>query len=260
MLYPKKSLNTLSFSLYFMEKRGLGIIAIIIIVAVVIIGIVIVFSLRDRLQLAPVPPKYADIAYYILTVNKLGNGQGTVTSVPAGINCGSDCSNNYTDGKTVQLTASPFSGSVFSGWSGACSGSGICAVLMNANKNVAASFVLNQTNQSLPDLDIINMLVNVVANSTNSTNITTAYVYVTVKNIGSSTAGQSRTQVDVNPSYTPRNILTPSLAPNAQITISDDYTNIVPGNYSVTAYADILFQINESNENNNGHGPVNFAV
>ena len=41
-----------------------------------------------------------------------------MTSSPGGINCGGDCSETYDDGTVVNLTASPQTGSVFSGWSG----------------------------------------------------------------------------------------------------------------------------------------------
>src|SRR3989344_1040611 len=94
---------------------------------------------------------------YLLTVNKTGNGSGTVTSSPAGINCGSDCTQNYNSGTVVALTATPSVGSGFSGWSGACSGaSPVCNLVMNSNKNAIANFTYNQTNQTLlPDLDII---------------------------------------------------------------------------------------------------------
>jgi len=44
---------------------------------------------------------------YTLTVNKSGNGSGTVTSNPAGINCGTACSANFTSGASVTLTATP---------------------------------------------------------------------------------------------------------------------------------------------------------
>ncbi|RPI80366.1 MAG: hypothetical protein EHM41_22875, partial [Chloroflexi bacterium] len=47
-----------------------------------------------------------------------GTGNGTVSSNLAGINCGSDCSESYTSGTIVVLTATPTAGSVFSGWSG----------------------------------------------------------------------------------------------------------------------------------------------
>ena len=53
-----------------------------------------------------------------LTVNKSGPGSGTVTSSPLGINCGSDCSEAYANNTQVILTASPSTGSTFTGWSG----------------------------------------------------------------------------------------------------------------------------------------------
>jgi hypothetical protein len=68
-------------------------------------------------------------------------GKGTVTSQPPGINCGADCSEPYVRGSVVQLTATPAAGSVFRRWSGACSGSGVCSVPMNAAKSVTAIFV-----------------------------------------------------------------------------------------------------------------------
>jgi endoglucanase len=75
-----------------------------------------------------------------LTVTKAGTGTGTVTSVPAGISCGSDCSESYASGTTVTLTAAAVAGSTFAGWSGACSGTGSCAVTMSAARSVTASF------------------------------------------------------------------------------------------------------------------------
>ncbi len=59
-----------------------------------------------------------------LTVTKSGTGAGTVTSDPAGISCGTDCSESYPSTSSVTLTATPNSGSTFGGWSGACSGTG----------------------------------------------------------------------------------------------------------------------------------------
>ena len=75
------------------------------------------------------------------TLNVSISGSGTVTSNPAGINCGTDCTENYTSGTSVILTATPASGYTFSGWSGACSGtSTTCTVPMTAAKSVTASF------------------------------------------------------------------------------------------------------------------------
>ncbi len=42
---------------------------------------------------------------YTLTIAKTGTGSGTVTSSPAGINCGSDCSHSYISGTVVTLSA-----------------------------------------------------------------------------------------------------------------------------------------------------------
>ena len=74
-----------------------------------------------------------------LHVSKSGTGDGTVTSTPTGIDCGSTCTASYTQGTSVTLTATP-SGSVFAGWSGACSGTGDCVVTMDSDKSVTAIF------------------------------------------------------------------------------------------------------------------------
>jgi hypothetical protein len=77
---------------------------------------------------------------FTLTTNKLGSGSGTVTSSPVGINCGSDCSEPFTSGTSVTLTATAAAGSIFTGWSGACTGTGSCMVTMDAAKSVTATF------------------------------------------------------------------------------------------------------------------------
>jgi hypothetical protein len=81
---------------------------------------------------------------HLLTVTKGGTGSGSVSSNPAGINCGSTCSASFDHNLEVTLTATPVAGSEFKGWSGACSGSGTCKVTMNAAKTVTAEFVLEQ--------------------------------------------------------------------------------------------------------------------
>ncbi len=85
--------------------------------------------------------RVASATQYTLTIAKSGNGTGTVASNPAGINCGSDCTENYTQNAVVTLTASPSSGSTFAGWSGACSGGGTCVLTMNSPTNVTATFI-----------------------------------------------------------------------------------------------------------------------
>lgn len=77
---------------------------------------------------------------HALSVSRAGSGSGTVTSSPAGINCGSACSASFSAGTTVTLAAAPGAGSTFGGWSGACSGGGSCTLGMNAASSVTATF------------------------------------------------------------------------------------------------------------------------
>jgi RHS repeat-associated protein len=80
------------------------------------------------------------VVAYTLTVAKAGTGTGTVTSSPVGINCGTACSAGYASGTKITLTAAAATGSAFTGWSGACTGTGTCAVTLSAAKSVTATF------------------------------------------------------------------------------------------------------------------------
>ncbi len=80
---------------------------------------------------------------FVLTASKTNLGSGTVTSSPAGINCGSTCSASYVSGTTVTLTANPAFLSGFGGWTGCDSVSGkTCTVSMNSARSVTADFRL----------------------------------------------------------------------------------------------------------------------
>jgi hypothetical protein len=80
-----------------------------------------------------------------LTVNKVGEGAGTVVSAPAGIFCGADCAEVY-DIKNfhnfvVTLTAYPGVKSYVASWSGDCSGTGLSIqVIMDSDKTCIATF------------------------------------------------------------------------------------------------------------------------
>lgn len=70
------------------------------------------------------------------------SGAGTVSG--PGISCGNgstDCSELYATGSTVTLTATPASGQSFTGWGGACSGTGTtCTLSMDQARTVTAAF------------------------------------------------------------------------------------------------------------------------
>jgi hypothetical protein len=75
---------------------------------------------------------------HVLTVSLASAGAGSVAA--SGINCPGVCSDAYPQGTVVSLSATPSSGSVFAGWSGACSGTGACVVTMNSDQGVTATF------------------------------------------------------------------------------------------------------------------------
>jgi cysteine-rich repeat protein len=78
---------------------------------------------------------------YALGLTKSGTGTGVITSEPAGINCGADCTEEYWPNTPVKLYAESDPGSVFKGWSGACSGLiSTCTVTMSSIRSVVAKF------------------------------------------------------------------------------------------------------------------------
>jgi uncharacterized repeat protein (TIGR01451 family) len=77
-----------------------------------------------------------------LSVTDAGSGEGTVTSVPAGMFCLPSCTVQFMDGTSVSLIATPAPGSRFSGWSGACSGNATCVIAMTEDRSVTATFSL----------------------------------------------------------------------------------------------------------------------
>jgi len=85
-------------------------------------------------------------ARFRVTVTPGGNGVGTVTSEPEGIDCGSECSAEVDEGATVTLTATPETGSTFVGWTGGgCTGTGPCVLEVSADVVVEASFALDNS-------------------------------------------------------------------------------------------------------------------
>ena len=76
------------------------------------------------------------VSSYTLLANISGNGTVTGTN----ISCGTTCSYLYVLGTNVSLLAAPATGYIFAGWSGACTGTGVCLLTMDAAKTVTATF------------------------------------------------------------------------------------------------------------------------
>lgn len=80
---------------------------------------------------------------HTVTVIKNGTGSGAVTSNPAGVNCGTDCTEDFNENTVITLTAVASAGSQFTGWTGAeCTGTETCVVTQDADTQVTATFNL----------------------------------------------------------------------------------------------------------------------
>ena len=88
-----------------------------------------------------------------LRVMKMGLGSGTLTSVPTGISCGTDCDQTYVSGTMVTLTAVEDAGSTFVGWAGdgTTTITGGRSVTMSTNRSVRAVFDLTTAIPTLAD-------------------------------------------------------------------------------------------------------------
>jgi len=88
----------------------------------------------------PSAPDDRSASVYDVVVAKSGDGAGTVSSKPGGIECGNGCAMTYMAGIPVTLIAMPEAGSRFDGWSGQCSGKGACTVSGSGAISVTARF------------------------------------------------------------------------------------------------------------------------
>ncbi len=83
----------------------------------------------------------ADIQSYPLSITIDGTGDGAITSDPAAITCTSGlCQASFNYGTPVSLLQVPNYVSTFTGWSGACTGPGSCAITVNGPMSATATF------------------------------------------------------------------------------------------------------------------------
>ena len=81
----------------------------------------------------------------IQTINVTKTGPGDVYDTAAQIDCGPVCTGSYNDGDVVTLKAAPATGYVFTGWTGACSGSDPCTITIASSQSVGATFAVEPT-------------------------------------------------------------------------------------------------------------------
>ncbi|MDQ3340397.1 MAG: hypothetical protein M4D80_35005 [Myxococcota bacterium] len=88
----------------------------------------------------PVCPATIDMQQFALTVTKAGAAAATATvsSTPAGINCGATCTASYVTGTSVTLTATGATTVMWTGISG-CTTGPTCVVTMDAARSVTVT-------------------------------------------------------------------------------------------------------------------------
>jgi hypothetical protein len=202
-----------------------------------------------------------------LSIVRGGGGAGSVQSAPAGISCGTDCSEAYSSGTVVDLTALPANGSTFTGWSGACSGPGSCRVTLTASTTVTATFATSGGTPGPgptpggPDL-VVTSLSAPPATATPGARLT---MTDTIRNAGDAAARNSATGyylVQVGSAIaSPRALrvtggtrLTPALNPGQEISTTRSLVvprATPPGSYTIVVCTDSASRVAEGNESNN---------
>ena len=84
----------------------------------------------------------------------VAQGQGSVKSTPAGIDCSSTCSTTFPLGTTVELVATPAAGSIVRSWGGACAAAagGTCTFSVVGSTSVDVSFERPALSVAVQDL------------------------------------------------------------------------------------------------------------
>lgn len=89
------------------------------------------------------PPQPDPTVEHDLQVTRDGDGTGSVSSAPGGLDCGGTCSARFAAGTTIDLTASPAGDSLVTGWVGCDTVSGdVCSLVLDDDRSVAVTFAL----------------------------------------------------------------------------------------------------------------------
>jgi Divergent InlB B-repeat domain len=120
------------------------IIAILVVAAVVCIVIVIAANSGGTTKETEKEPNTTSLSTAgtsSVAVSLAGNGSGEVNG--SGIACPNTCTMTYSSETSVALAATPASGSTFRGWSGDCSGTEPCNLVVGSPVTVTATFIKN---------------------------------------------------------------------------------------------------------------------
>lgn len=196
-----------------------------------------------------------------LAVTKSGNGGGMVVSTPAGIQCGATCVAQFGDATSVTLTATPDTGSVFTGWS-LCEGTAPCTTTLTVPRLVTATF------RRLPDLTLTALTTAATGQTGRPLTVT-----VTARNIGLVAAPLSRLAFFMSAADPAPGAGTAigfrdvgGLGPGASTVLNVPVTvpaDLAAGAYFVSAIADSIGAVDELSETNNGltaSAPVTISV
>ncbi|MFT5194707.1 MAG: hypothetical protein ACI9EW_003213 [Cellvibrionaceae bacterium] len=93
---------------------------------------------NQRIQASTIDMGAYELPYYTLSLDLTEPTHGEVTGTSQ--ICTADCNESYPLGSVITLTAIPDDGYLFTGWSGGCSGIGVCVVTMSADRSIKASF------------------------------------------------------------------------------------------------------------------------
>jgi uncharacterized repeat protein (TIGR01451 family)/uncharacterized repeat protein (TIGR02543 family) len=206
---------------------------------------------EDKAVTATFEPK---IVKYALKVIRSGSARGLVTSVPAGLTCGSTCTVTLDESTVITLTATPETGHGFTGWSGDCTGtSASCTLTMNADKAVTATFnpiadlALTQTDSPDPATTATNITYKIIITNNGpgtASNVTLSDPLPTGVNLVSAQSTQGKC-IDVGLVRCSIG----NLRANASVTVTIVVTPLREG--SLTNTATVNSNVSDPNPNNN---------
>jgi hypothetical protein len=172
------------------------------------------------------------------------DGQGTVSSQPAGINtCTKRCSTAFPDGQPVVLSAKADNGSTFAGWHHpACNQDSTCKLTLNRPLRIEASFhrVPGPAPAPAPGPSPPSLTADLVVSSLGRDS-------VTITNRGAASVGRFEVRITNRSREYEKLLSFAGLAGNASATQKYDYQCAGV----VTADADVNNQVPESDESNN---------